>query len=55
MLSTSLRAVSWKFGVVPAIMGVFFGLGHFLAYYFFAREPFRRFERSLNSLLNEIF
>jgi hypothetical protein len=35
-------------------MGVFFGLGHFLAYLFFSQETFKKFERKFNIYMEEL-
>jgi hypothetical protein len=45
---------SWKFILVPGLMGLFFGLGHFLAYYFFSLEIFKKAETKLNSVLSDL-
>lgn len=37
-----LRGWSWKFIVLPSLMGIFFGLGNFLAYFIFSYEGFRK-------------
>jgi hypothetical protein len=37
-----LRGWSWKFILVPSLMGIFFGLGHFLSYFFFSYDGFKK-------------
>ena len=43
---------SWKFMVVPSIMGLFFGLGSFLMFLLFRYEGFAKMETKLNSFLS---
>jgi len=46
------KTLSWNYGVVPGIMGVFFGIGHFLAYYFFhVVEPEKHVSKFIENIL----
>jgi hypothetical protein len=54
MLWPEIKTWSWKFIVVPSLMGIFFGIGNFLAYLFFSYEGFRRAENKLNAVLSEL-
>lgn len=45
---------SWKYMIIPAFMGIFFGLGHLLAYFFFSYEGFKKMEERTNSFLQEL-
>jgi len=40
--------------LAPGIMGIFFGIGQFIAYYFFNHDVFKRAETKLNSMLSEL-
>jgi hypothetical protein len=44
----------YRWLLVPGLVGVFYGLGHFLAYMFFAQEAFKRFELRFNKFLEEV-
>ncbi len=33
--------------LIPGLMGIFFGIGHFLAYFFFSNEVFGKFEKKI--------
>ncbi len=35
-------------------MGLFFGIGHFIAYYFFNQDMFKRAETKVNNMLSEL-
>ena len=53
-LLKAMLQYGYKWAVVPGAMGLFFGLGHFLAYLFFSQDLFRRFERSLYRYLEDL-
>jgi hypothetical protein len=40
---------------VPGIMGFFFGVGHFIAFYFFDSDIFKKAEKRVNNAINELF
>jgi hypothetical protein len=45
---------AYRWLLVPGLMGVFFGLGHFLAYLFFSQNTFQRFEQRFNKFIDEL-
>lgn len=49
-----MRKWGWNFVLVPGIMGLFFGIGHFLAYLFFSYEGFKKAETKVNSVLKDL-
>lgn len=49
-----MNSYAYRWIVMPGIMGIFFGIGHFLAYLFFSRDAFKRFELKFNNYLEEI-
>ena len=40
--------------VVPSVMGIFFGIGAFIAYAFFNYEGFQKAEVKINKFLSEL-
>jgi len=43
---------SWKYMMVPSIIGFFFGLGNFFIYLLFRYEGFAKAEAKLNHFLS---
>ena len=35
----------YRWILIPGLMGIFFGIGHFLTYFFFSKEVFGKFEK----------
>lgn len=48
-----LRSSGWRCLGAPLIMGIFFGIGHFIAYYFFSMKRFALWEAKLNSFFDD--
>ena len=38
---------SYRWILIPGLMGIFFGIGHFLAHFFFSNEVFGKFEKKV--------
>jgi len=49
----SLRKEGWKIVVAPMLMGIFFGIGHFLSYFFFSSNKFIKLENRFNTFLKD--
>jgi hypothetical protein len=37
----------YRWILIPGLMGIFFGIGHFLAHFFFSNEAFRKLEKKV--------
>ena len=37
----------YRWMLIPGLMGIFFGIGHFLAHFFFSNEVFMKFEKKV--------
>jgi hypothetical protein len=37
----------YRWILIPGLMGIFFGIGHFLTYFFFSKEVFGKFEKKV--------
>jgi uncharacterized membrane protein YqhA len=49
----SVARYAYRWIMIPAIMGIFFGIGHFLAYFFFSNEVFKKFEKKVYGYLED--
>lgn len=48
------KAFTYRYVAMPSIIGILFGIGHFIAYLLFSQEPFKKFEKRFNNFLEEL-
>ena len=53
MINEIMNGWGWRYSIRPILMGIFFGLGHFLSYLIFSRKTFTNLETRFNSFLKD--